>query len=161
MRTLVLLAVTFFGSGAVVSASVPCNVFGNSSAPCPNPIVQGVVDGQWVGLIYHFDGTNGGPDSITVVSVGVGGNGYSTAELQVIKPEGQYGDRMEAQFVGGKLWVKNAIYLPGEAHCCYTHTAVRQFGFHAKRLQVEEMASVTNNATQAQIRAALRAGPQM
>jgi hypothetical protein len=159
MRVLVLLALTFLGSGAIVSASVPCGVFGNSSG-CPNPVVQGVVDGQWVGLIYHFDGTNGGPNTIGVVVVGVGGNGYSTTALQVIEPEGQYGDRMEAQFVDGKLWVKNAVYLPGEAHCCYTRIAVRQFGFHGKRLQVEEMASVPTDATQAQIRAALRTGPQ-
>jgi hypothetical protein len=160
MRILVLLALTFLVSGAHGSASVPCTVFGNLSG-CPNPIVQGVVDGQWVGLIYHFDGTNGGPDSISVVVVGVGGNGYSAATLQVIRPESQYGDRMTAQFVDGKLWVENALYLPGEAHCCYTHTAVRQFGFHAKRLQVELAATVPNGATNRQIRAALKAGPQI
>jgi hypothetical protein len=159
MRVLLLLALTFLGSGAFVSASVPCAVFGNSSG-CPNPIVQGVVDGQWVALIYHFDGTNGGPNTIGVVVVGVGGNGYSTTALQVIEPEGQYGDRMEAQFVDGKLWVKNAVYLPGEAHCCYTHIAVRQFGFHSKRLAVEDTASVPTDATQVQIRAALNTGPQ-
>src|ERR1700677_4078221 len=98
MRILALLTLTFLVNSAPGSANVPCTVFGNSSG-CPNPIVQGVVDGQWVGLIYHFDGTNGGPDSISVVAIGVGGNGYSTAALQVIKPESQYGDRMTAQFV--------------------------------------------------------------
>jgi hypothetical protein len=137
MRTSVLLALALLNSGAVVSASVPCAVFGNSSG-CPNPIVQGVVDGQWVGLIYHFDGTNGGPNTIGVVVVGGGGNGYSTTALQVIEPEGQYGDRMDAHFVDGKLWVENA-----------------EFGFHGKRLAVEETASVPTDATQVQIRAAL------
>lgn len=160
MRAVSLLVLMVSGNSGVAFAGVPCSVFGSTSS-CPNPIVEGVVDGQWVGLIYHFDGTNGGPDGIGVVTVGVGGNGYLTTVLQAIKAEGQYGDRMQAEFVGGKLWVKNAVYLPGEAHCCYSHIAVRQFGFHGRRLQVEKMASVPTNATQEQIRAALRAGPQM
>jgi hypothetical protein len=135
--------------------NVPCSVF--SSGNCPNPIVEGVVDGQWIALIYHYDGTNGGPTSIGVVTVGAGGNGYLTTDLQTIAPADD-GDRMDAQFVGGKLWVKNAIYLPGEPHCCYTHAMVRQFGFHGKRLRVERMATVAAAATRLQIAAALRAG---
>lgn len=160
MRALSLLALTLLGSSAAAFAGVPCSIFGGAS-DCPNPIMEGVVDGQWVGLIYHYDGTNGGPDSIGVVAIGFGGNGYATTVLQAIKPEGQYGDRMQTEFVGGKLWVKNAIYLPGEAHCCYSHIAVRQFGFHNRRLQMEEIASVPTNASHQQIRAALRAGPQI
>jgi hypothetical protein len=135
--------------------NVPCAVF--SSGNCPNPIVQGVVDGQWIALTYHYDGTNGGPTSIGVVTVGAGGNGYLTTDLQTIAPADD-GDRMDAQFVGGKLWVKNAIYLPGEPHCCYTHAMVRQFGFYGKRLRVERRATVAAAATRAQIAAALRAG---
>jgi hypothetical protein len=158
MRALALFVLAFLGGGAVVGADVPCNVFGHSGYGCPNPIVQGVVDGQWVALIYHYDGTNGGPDSIAVVSIGTGGNGFLTGALQVIKAEGQYGDRMEAQFIGGKLWVKNAVYLPGEPHCCNSHLAVRQYGFHDRRLAVEEEASVPVKATESQVRAALQSG---
>lgn len=161
MRALVLTVVALLGGGAVVSADVPCDVFGHSGYGCPNPVVQGVVDGQWVALIYHYDGSNGSPDSIAVVSIGTVGNGFLTGALQVIKAEGQHGDRMEAQFVGRKLWVKNAVYLPGEAHSSYSHIAVRQFGFYGKRLQAEEMASVPTNASQAQIRTALKAGRQL
>ena len=151
---LVLLALAL-STGNVLAADVPCNVFAHGN--CPSPIVQGVVDGQWVALIYHYDGTNGGPTSIAVVTVGAGGNGYLTTNLQAIEPA-DGGDRMDAQFVGGKLWVRNAIYLPSEAHCCYTHVMVRQFGFHAKYLQVERTATVAAGATRAEIAAALRAG---
>ncbi len=56
-----------------------------------------------------LDLTNGGPDSIAVVTVGFGGNGALTTVLEPIRPEGPYGDRMTAQFVDGKLWVKNAV----------------------------------------------------
>jgi hypothetical protein len=148
----------FLACGAAASANVPCGVFGGPQG-CPNPIVQGEVDGQWVGLTYHFDGTNGGPDSLAVVTVGFGGNGALTTALDPIKPEGHDGDRMFAEFVDGKLWVRNAVYLPGEAHCCYSHIVVRQFGFHDKRLRVEETASVPTAATQGEIRRALARGP--
>jgi hypothetical protein len=137
------------------AANVPCNVF--AAGNCPSPIAQGIVDGQWIAAIYHYNGTNGGPDSIGVITVGAGGNGYLTTTLQTIEPADD-GDRMDAQFVAGKLWVTNAIYLPGEAHCCYTHIAARQFGFHHKRLQLERNATVKADATRAEIAAALRAG---
>jgi hypothetical protein len=83
----------------------------------------------------------GGPSSIEVVVIGVGG-ALQTTMLQTIKPEGGCGDRMTAQSVDGKLWVENSIYSLGESHCCNSHIAVRQFRFHSKRLQVEEIASV-------------------
>lgn len=155
-RTTVLVSVALaLCTSAASAANVPCAVFAQGN--CPSPIVQGIVDGQWIALIYHYDGTNGGPTSIGVVTVGAGGNGYLTTTLQTIQPA-DGGDRMDAQFANGKLWVRNAIYLPGEAHCCYTHVVVRQFGFHDKRLRVERTAQVAADATHAQIAAALRAG---
>ena len=87
MRILAWSALTFLACSTMASAGVPSGVFGGP-AGCPNPIVQGEVDGQWVGLTYHFDGTNGGPDSIAVVTVGFGGNGALTTVLEPIKPEG-------------------------------------------------------------------------
>ena len=140
---------------APAAANVPCNIF--AKGECPSPIVQGVVDGQWIALIYHYNGTNGGPVGIGVVTVGAGGNGYLTTTLPTIAPADD-GDRMDAQFVNGKLWVRNSIYLPGEAHCCNTHVIVRQFGFSGKRLRVERTATVAADATRALIAAALRAG---
>lgn len=142
-------------TGVAAAGDVPCNVFAQGN--CPSPIVEGVVDGQWVAVIYHYNGTNGGPTSIGVVTVGAGGNGYLTTDLPTIQPADD-GDRMDAQFVGGKLWVRNSIYLPNEAHCCNTHVIVRQYGFHQKRLRVERTATVPADATRAQIGAALRAG---
>lgn len=142
-------------TGAAAAADVPCAVF--SQGNCPSPIVQGVVDGQWIALTYHYNGTNGGPIGIGVVTIGAGGNGYLTTTLQTIEPADD-GDRMDAQFAGGKLWVRNSIYLPGEAHCCNTHVIVRQYGFHDKRLRVERTATVPADATRSQIAAALRAG---
>ena len=79
--------------------------------------------------------------SIGVVTVGAGGNGYLTTTLQTIAPADD-GDRIDAQFVNGKLWVQNSIYLPGEAHCCNTHVVARQFGFRNRRLRLERTATV-------------------
>ena len=115
MTILTTVALALCTSAALPAPDVPCNVF--FAGNCPNPIVQGVVDGQWIAVIYHYNGTNGGPDSLNIVTVGAGGNGYLTSTLQTIQPALD-GDRMDAQFVGGKLWVRNAIYLPEEAHCC-------------------------------------------
>jgi hypothetical protein len=154
MQILSWSALAFLACGTVASAGVPCGVFGGP-AGCPNPIVQGEVDGQWVGLTYHFNGTNGGPDSIAVVTVGFGGNGALTTVLAPIRPEGREGDRLSADFVDKKLRVRNAVYLPGQAHCCYTLVVVRQFGFHDRLLRVEKSATVPSDATEAQIGEAL------
>jgi hypothetical protein len=160
MRTILLAAMLVLASATTgLAGGVPCNIFGGAGADCPNPIVEGVVDGQWIALVYQYGGGNGGANSISVVSVGSGGNGALTSTLGAINPTGEEGDRMSASFVGGKLWVQNAVYLHGEAHCCYTHVAVQQFGFHNKKLVVERVATVTSDATEAQIRAALAAAP--
>ena len=152
---LVPLALALSTGVAAAAPEVPCNVF--AAGNCPNPIVQGVVDGQWIAAIEHYNGTNGAPTSIGIVTIGAGGNGYLTTTLQTIEPAVD-GDRMYAEFVNGKLWIGNSIYLPGEAHCCNTHIIVRQFGFRNKRLRVERTAMVKSDATRAEIAAALRAG---
>ncbi len=135
--------------------SVPCGVFA-AGIHCVNPIQEGTIDGQWVGLIFRYDGTNGGPVEIKVVSVGSGGNGFATELLPSIEPVGRDGDRMSAAFRGGKLFVVNAMYLPGEAHCCFTHQMVRRFGFHNRRLVMEREASVRASASAFQIDEALK-----
>jgi hypothetical protein len=145
-------------TGGVASA-VPCRGFGGLT--CPNPIVQGTVDGQWIGIIYHFDGTNGGPSSLLALTIGVGGNGALTVPLGVIKPEGGYADRMNAEFRAGKLYVSNAIYLPGEAHCCYTQIAVRRYGFRFRKLVIERLATIASGASASEVDAALEKGPHL
>lgn len=152
-----LFSTQCYASAAQRSDLVPCGVFAQGIT-CVNPITEGIVDGQWIALIFHYDGTNGGPDAIDVVTVGLGGNGLQTMTLSQIKPAGQYGDRISARFRNGKLIISNAIYLPGEAHCCYTHTAVRRFGFHNKRLMVEREATVPATATATQVDSALETG---
>jgi hypothetical protein len=159
-RTVLYAGLLLFAGTLPALASVPCHIFGAPDGDCPNPISEGVVDGQWIALIFHYGGTNGEADSIGVVSVGYGGNGALTGALGTIKPEGQYGDRMSADFVDGKLWVKNAIYLPGEGHCCFTRIAVRQFGFHDKKLRQEVIVTVPAGSSQSEIKSALRAAPQ-
>lgn len=143
------------------SASVPCARFGGSDGTCSNPIVQGVVDRQWIAVLEHYNGTNGGPDELTVVSIGVGGNGEQTISLGVIKPEGESGDRMDAWFQSDKLYVTNAIYLPGEAHCCYTQRTVRRFGIQGKRLALERLATVSSSASRRAINSALDRAPSL
>lgn len=141
---------------------VPCGVLLKSSAAkCASPFIDGVVDGQWVGLVMHFSGGNGGANRIFVVTVGPGGNGELTIALPDIKPEGPDGDRMGAWFARGKLYVTNAVYLPGEAHCCYTNVTVRQFGFHGQSVGLERTATVPSNATKDQIYQALEKATSM
>ena len=163
MRSIIVgisIALVFAGAFAPRSApaagTVPCAVFAHGS--CASPFTEGVVDGQWIGVLLRFTGSNGGADSIDVVSVGFGGNGLKTLFLGQIKPEGQYGDRMWARIAGGKLYVFNAVYLPGEAHCCYTHDAVQRYGFHDRKLERESVATVPLNASQAEIDKALAHG---
>ena len=134
--------------------TVQCDVFAPSHK-CVNPIAEGVVDGQWVGLISMFDGTNGGPSEIRVVSIGVGGNGLQTNLLAPIVAVGRYGDRIDAAFRRGKLVVSNAVYSTGEAHCCYTRRIVRRFDFHGHKLTVEREATVPASSNPNQVDAAL------
>jgi hypothetical protein len=143
-------------AAADTPSSVPCAVYGAPKvATCFSPFQQGVVDGQWIGIIAHYNGTNGGADSMRIVSIGAGGNGEETIPVGVFAPSGTGGDRMVAVFTGGKLWLKNAVYLNGEAHCCFTHVAVRQYGFHGGKLQQEREVTVAADASDATIRAAL------
>lgn len=136
---------------------VPCGVtLPDVKDGCASPFIEGVVDHQWVGLVVRFSGGNGGADELDPVTVARGGNGLLTVTLPPIKPEGQYGDRMGAWFDNDKLFVSNAIYLPGEAHCCFTHITVREYGFTPKGLSIERTASVASNATRPVIYAALK-----
>jgi hypothetical protein len=136
---------------------VPCRVFASEQVKCVTVLSEGVVDGQWIALVRHFNGTNGGPDELLVITVGVGGNGLLTILLPAIKPDGG-GDRMGSSFRNGKLFVSNATYLPGEAHCCFTHMTFRRFGFHSRRLMVEREATVLTTASNSEVDAALENG---
>lgn len=139
---------------------VPCGVtMPDAKDGCGKPFVEGVVDHQWVGLIAHYTGGNGGVDALYPFTVGRGGNGLRTITLPAIKTEGEYGDRMYAWFANDKLYVVNAIYLPGEAHCCFTHNSVRQYGFDERGLVRERTTTVATTATRAQIYAALAKAP--
>lgn len=95
--------------------------------PHDGPGVSGLVDGRSVTVIINAGGGNGGASDVTAFWYTVGPNGYQLAQLR-IKTPGSNGDRMQATFARGKLYITNAIYLSGEAHCCYTHLAVQRFG---------------------------------
>jgi hypothetical protein len=164
IRSLCLFAAMSCGLVLAATSSshafVPCGVtLPDDKVGCAKPFVEGVVDHQWVGIIVHFSGGNGGPNELDPITIARGGNGLLTVSLPPIKPEGQYGDRMWAWFDNDKLYVGNAIYLPGEAHCCYTHVAVRQYGFMPNGLIVEHTATLPSNATHAQMYAALKGSP--
>lgn len=151
------VAISILPSAARASSNtVPCNVLGQGD--CANPFLEGVVDGQWLGLIFQFGGGNGGATAADVESIGYGGNGWKTVSLGEIKAEGEYGDRMFAKFVHAKLYVFNAVYLPGEAHCCFTHYAVRRYGFHDRQLMMERLATVPTVASQSDVDRALNQG---
>lgn len=89
------------------------------------PSVSGAVGGTPVTVVYDYSGGNGGAFGVTAFWLTAGGNGYLTAQKKIHVL--QAGDRMTAFFRGGRLYLANAIYLNGEAHCCYTHLAVQRF----------------------------------
>lgn len=153
-------AVALYAS-AQGASPVPCSQLGRNNSTCQNPIIQGVVDGQWIAVIERYNGTNGGPDRLSVVGIGAGGNGLQTVSLGVIKPEGLGADRMDAWFASDKLYVTNAIYLPDEAHCCFTHRLTRRFGFQGKKLALERLATVSSSASKGAIIAALDRAPSI
>lgn len=140
---------------------VPCSKLGRNSARCQNPILEGVVDKQWIAVLKHYNGTNGGPDVLSVVGIGMGADGPQTVSLGVIKPEGQGADRMDAWFQSSKLYVSNAIYLPNEPYCCYSRRMARRFGFQGKKLALERLATVPSGASQHAISATLDRAPSL
>ncbi len=142
-------------------APVPCSKLGRDNRPCQNPIVQGVVDKQWIAVLKHYNGTNGGPDVLTVLGIGIGADGPQTVNLGVIKPEGEGADRMDVWFASNKLYVTNAIYLPNESYCCYARRMARRFGFQGKKLALERLATVPSGASQRTISATLDRAPSL
>lgn len=144
---------------ATPSTGVPCAVFGEGDR-CANPFLQGVVDGQWVGLVIYFSGGNGGATEIAVVTSGRGGNGQLTKALGTIKGIGVSGgmppDGLEPVFHGGKLWVYNYVHLPGQGHFDITNEAVQQYGFRDKAFVRESRAIVPLNSSDDAIAAALK-----
>ena len=139
--------------------TVPCAVFGlGAAATCDSPFIEGVVDGQWIGLVMDYSGTNGFASKMWAYAVGAG-NGPATESLGTIEAltagGSMPGDRLWPTFRHGKMYVVNAIYLAGQAHCCNTKVVVRRYGFHDRKLTVEAQATVASSATQAQVDAAL------
>lgn len=154
IAALALLAIS--SGGRPTFGTVPCHVtMPDATDGCGSPFAQGVVDGQWVGLIFHFSGSNGGADQLLPITVGRGGNGLLTIAMPAIKPEGTYGDRMDAWFANSKLYVMNSIYLPGEAHCCNTQITARRYGFNPKGLHLEHTVTLPAASTHVQIAIAL------
>jgi hypothetical protein len=117
----------------------PCGVAALPSAPTSSDgsFVEGVVQGQWVGLVLIYSGTNGFASYAHVFAVGDGGNGPLTTNLGIITAMGASKnsiepDRLDAHFANDRLYTINPIYLPGQAHCCPTKFIVQRFGFHGK-----------------------------
>jgi hypothetical protein len=142
------------------NASVPCGVYGSAyTKRCPNPFEEGIVDGQWVGIVAINSGGNGGATSLLVFSTGIGGNGAITKALGKITglsvSDGMPPDGLEAIFHRGKLWVYNYVHLPGQGHFDLTNEAVQQYGFDAGAFNRERSAIVPINASDATISSAL------
>lgn len=123
-------------------AAARCDRSADTSA-----FVQGGVNGTWVGLVLMFDGTNGGATSASAYATVPGGNGFLTQPLSkitaVTRPgDAMDGDRMSGFVRNGRLYVTNAVYGKGEAHCCATHVAVRRYTFVHGRLTQEAAATL-------------------
>jgi hypothetical protein len=76
--------------------------------------------------IVMLGGGSGGAFDARVFA-DVGGQGIvDFGTVRPVSPSSD-GDRMDAFFADGFLYVDNALYLPGECHACSTHSAVQRF----------------------------------
>ncbi len=150
-RVLTTLAVLFAVSTSTALSAGPLDY---------SAFREGVVDGQWVGLVLDLSGTNGGASRAIVYMVVIGGNGLKTVELtKSLMAEGPSGDRMSALFAKGKLYVTNDIYLPGEPHCCPTHETIQRFGIHDGRLVREGFGTIPVTDSHSAVTNAKLVGP--
>lgn len=145
--TFLLMACSAVNSEA---ATVPCSKLHEASTMtierCPSPFLEGLVEGQWVGLVLDYvGGAYGTIDSAAVYSVGNGGGATKTFFLGTIKGEDNFGNSGDliVRFVAGKLWVINPLhYSASEGHGGFTHALVRQYGFYGPSLTVEKRAII-------------------
>jgi hypothetical protein len=110
---------------------------------CPSPFLEGIVDGQWVGLVLHYTGGNNGVDGAAGYSVGNSAGEAKTFYLGTIKVEDSFGwtGDMEVRFVNGKLWVINPDHdYNHQSHTGFAKALVRQYGFYGPELVVEKRA---------------------
>lgn len=140
-----LTLLLFCGAYGIASATqtAPCYLgMGKETTTCQNPFAQGIVDGQWVGLVLYLGKT-------PVFSVVHGGSVWTDTVLigtiDADEGAGGWSDNMEARFVGSKLWFITPYHLPGqEGHYSYTHFLVRQYGVVGRvKLQLERETIVT------------------
>jgi hypothetical protein len=119
---------------------------------------QGTVGKAWVGLVLEFSATNGGATTAQVFMVRPDGNGTPLIDAGLIHAASQ-GDRLDAFFHNGLLYVTNSVYGPNEAHCCNTKMAVQLFGVNrnATELTLLTTKRVPAAYTQQQIVAAVKA----
>jgi hypothetical protein len=142
---LLLAASTMANSQA---ATVPCSKLhlgGQGTPSCPRPFIEGIVDGQWVGLVINYTGGNNGIDKVRAFSIGLGANGDMTFDLGTITVEdyGGWSGDMEVRLVNGKLWVINPAHdYYHQSHFGFAKALVRQYGFYGRELIVEKRAFV-------------------
>jgi hypothetical protein len=145
---LLVFGVLLMGQPAIAASSdVPCGVFSSFNGyvrpgPCGNPFSEGVVDGQWIGIVMMFSGGNGGAISAHLYGAGHGGNGPLTIDLGHIDAISEYGnaapDGLQIFFKHGKLIAVNKV-----AHNSWDNFVGRQFGFHNSKLVSEKQTTFT------------------
>jgi hypothetical protein len=130
------------------AATVPCSKLhlgGQGTPSCPRPFMEGIVDGQWLGLVIDYTGGNNGMDKVMTFSIGQGGMVPKTFYLGTITVEDNFGwsGDMEVRFVNGKLWVINPDHdYSHQSHFGFAQVLVRQYGFYGRQLIVEKRAFV-------------------
>jgi hypothetical protein len=144
-----LLSLCALAPLVTLADTVPCSKVhrpgGEVADRCPSPFMQGIVDGQWIGLVLHFTGGNNGVDGVAAYSVGGSANGVETFYLGTIKAEDNFGwtGDIEVRFVNGKLWVINPDHdYYHQSHLGFAQVLVRQYGFYGPQLEVEKRAFV-------------------
>jgi hypothetical protein len=147
--TLLLSLCVFSPLATRAETTVPCSKVHEASTMtverCPSPFLEGIVDGQWIGLVLHYTGGNNGVDGAAVYTVGNSAGAVKTFLLGEIKVEDNFGwtGDMEVRFVDGKLWVINPDHdYNHQSHLGFAQVLVRQYGFYGPQLVVEKRAFV-------------------
>lgn len=113
---------------------VPCvPVASSTTGPtlCPSPIIQGVIKGQWIGLVTVGGGTAGTESAYAFMATIAGGfpydfylgkiNAIATSDATNYSNAGGP-DGLTFRFTHGKLWAVNKI-----SHTQWTRFVVREF----------------------------------
>lgn len=108
--------------------------------------VHGIVDGHEAEVILDDRGGNGGAFDALVYVDARGTLLHGSPQGIMYRKVSVVGDGsdLRAFFDAGKIYITNAVYLPGECHACSRNTSAQEFGFEHGKLTSEGVVTVAD-----------------